>query len=66
MTDTATTDTGTTDDAIVAPEIPRLKTRYNDEIRAKLKEQLSITNVMEVPNFGKIVSDMPGAVDSGT
>lgn len=57
-TDTATTDTGTTDDAIVAPEIPRLKTRYNDEIRAKLKEQLSITNVMEVPNFGKIVINM--------
>lgn len=38
--------------------IPRLKIRYNDEIRAKLQEELSITNVMEVPNFDKIVINM--------
>ncbi len=55
MTDTATTDTATTSPA---PEIPRLKGRYGDELRATLQEQLSITNVMEVPNFEKIVINM--------
>jgi large subunit ribosomal protein L5 len=38
--------------------MPRLKVRYNDEIRAKLQEELTITNVMEVPNFDKIVINM--------
>ena len=55
MTDTATTDTATTSPA---PEIPRLKARYGDELRATLQEQLSITNVMEVPSFEKIVINM--------
>lgn len=55
MTDTATTDTATTS---AAPEIPRLKARYGDELRATLQEQLSITNVMEVPSFEKIVINM--------
>jgi large subunit ribosomal protein L5 len=55
MTDTATTDTATTSPAL---EIPRLKARYGDELRATLQEQLSITNVMEVPNFEKIVINM--------
>ncbi|MCU1489980.1 MAG: ribosomal protein [Acidimicrobiaceae bacterium] len=34
---------------------PRLKTRYNEEIRARLMEQLGCSNVMEVPTFEKIV-----------
>ena len=35
--------------------IPRLKTRYNDEIRPALKEQLGLGNIMEVPRLEKIV-----------
>ena len=37
---------------------PRLKARYNDEIKAQLKEQLGITNVMQVPTLEKIVINM--------
>ncbi len=39
-------------------EIPRLKQRYNDEIRAALKEQLGLVNIMEVPRLEKIVVNM--------
>jgi large subunit ribosomal protein L5 len=35
-------------------EMPRLKSRYNDEIRVQLKEQLGLANIMEVPRFEKI------------
>lgn len=35
--------------------VPRLKAKYNDEIRAALKESLSLGNIMEVPRFEKIV-----------
>ena len=35
--------------------VPRLKQRYNDEIRAALKEQLGLDNIMQVPRFEKIV-----------
>jgi large subunit ribosomal protein L5 len=38
-----------------APVMPRLKQRYRDEIAPALKEQLSITNPMQVPGFEKIV-----------
>jgi large subunit ribosomal protein L5 len=34
---------------------PRLKAKYNDEVRAQLKEDLGLGNVMEVPRFEKIV-----------
>ncbi len=34
---------------------PRLKRLYQDEIQAKLQEQLGLTNVMEVPRLEKIV-----------
>lgn len=50
MTDTATTTS--------AAEIPRLKQRYNDEIRDRLKDELGLGNVMEVPRFTKIVVNM--------
>jgi len=34
---------------------PRLKTRYDTEIRAALQQELGLTNVMEVPRLVKIV-----------
>jgi large subunit ribosomal protein L5 len=41
-----------------APSIPRLKQRYNDEIRAQLQTDLGLANVMEVPRFEKIILNM--------
>ena len=34
---------------------PRLKARYRDEIRARLKEKFAYTNEMEVPRLEKVV-----------
>jgi len=48
MTDTMTT----------AAVTPRLKTRYQDEVKAKLQSELEISNVMQVPTFDKIVINM--------
>ena len=48
MSDTMTTDT----------TIPRLKTKYNDEVRQQLQDQLGISNVMQVPALEKIVINM--------
>ena len=39
-------------------EIPRLKARYNDEIRDQLQEALGLGNVMQVPRLEKIVVNM--------
>ena len=39
-------------------ERPRLRRRYDDEVRAALQEQLGLGNVMEVPRFEKIVLNM--------
>ncbi len=39
-------------------EMPRLKRRYNTDIRAALKEQLGLGNIMEVPRLEKIVVNM--------
>ena len=47
MTDTATT-----------TERPRLRVKYDTEIRAALKEQLGLGNIMEVPRLDKIVINM--------
>jgi large subunit ribosomal protein L5 len=41
--------------AVEAPEKPRLRARYDDEIKARLKEQLGLSNPMEVPRLTKIV-----------
>jgi large subunit ribosomal protein L5 len=38
--------------------LPRLKQRYNDEIRQQLKESLGVDNVMQVPRLEKIVLNM--------
>ena len=47
MSDTTTTTTR-----------PRLRERYDTEIRKQLQEQLGLGNVMEVPRFEKIVVNM--------
>lgn len=38
--------------------VPRLKARYDGEIRDALKDQLGVTNVMQVPRLEKIVINM--------
>ena len=37
---------------------PRLKQRYDDEIRARLKQDLQMSNIMQVPRLEKIVINM--------
>jgi large subunit ribosomal protein L5 len=37
---------------------PRLKTRYSEEIATRLKDQLGLDNVMEIPRLEKIVVNM--------
>jgi large subunit ribosomal protein L5 len=42
-----------------APSVrPRLRQRYDDEVRAELKGALGLSNVMQVPRFEKIVLNM--------
>ena len=47
-----------TDTATAAPPVPRMKQRYNDEIRAQLKDTLGLDNIMQVPGLEKIVLNM--------
>ena len=42
-------------DTIEAPPKPRLRARYDDEIKTALKDQLELANPMEVPRLTKIV-----------
>ena len=35
--------------------MPRLKAKYNTELRAELKDSLGLSNIMQVPRFEKIV-----------
>src|SRR6187200_91610 len=49
MTDTTT---------VVERAVPRLKTKYTDEIKANLQQQLGLGNVMQVPALTKIVINM--------
>ena len=44
--------------AATTTERPRLKTKYDEEIRAQLKETLGVPNVMMVPRLEKIVINM--------
>jgi large subunit ribosomal protein L5 len=37
---------------------PRLKVRYDSELRARLKDELGLRNIMEVPRLEKIVLNM--------
>jgi large subunit ribosomal protein L5 len=39
-------------------EIPRLKSKYNEQIAAQLKDHLGIDNVMQIPRLDKIVINM--------
>ncbi|MBW8825899.1 MAG: 50S ribosomal protein L5 [Acidobacteria bacterium] len=39
-------------------ERPRLRQRYDNEVRGQLKESLGLANVMQVPRFDKIVINM--------
>jgi large subunit ribosomal protein L5 len=39
-------------------ERPRLKQRYEDEVRARLKEQLGYSSIMQVPRIEKITLNM--------
>ena len=41
-----------------APVRPRLKTRYDAEVRGQLKDELHLTNIMQVPRLEKIVLNM--------
>lgn len=43
---------------LAAPVVPRMKQRYNDELRAQLKQELNCENVMQVPTLTKIVVNM--------
>lgn len=42
----------------VETAMPRLKVRYNDEIRSQVQEALGIANPMQVPKLEKIVINM--------
>jgi large subunit ribosomal protein L5 len=44
--------------ATATTERPRLKQRYDREIRAQLKESLGLANIMEVPRLEKVVINM--------
>jgi large subunit ribosomal protein L5 len=48
------TDTPTTTER----QVPRLKARYDEQLRDQLKDQLGLGNVMEVPRLTKIVVNM--------
>ena len=38
--------------------VPRLKQRYNDELRAQLREQLGLSSIMQSPTVSKITLNM--------
>ena len=51
--------TATTEDAVTASTVrPRLKTRYDDEIRAALQQEFDFGNVMQIPGVVKVVVNM--------
>lgn len=45
-------------DAAVSDYIPRLKTKYREEIRAKMREQFKYSNDMLIPKLEKVVINM--------
>jgi large subunit ribosomal protein L5 len=48
----------TTTDQAAATYVPRMKLRYQEELRERLRERLAIGNVMQVPRLEKIVVNM--------
>jgi large subunit ribosomal protein L5 len=45
----------TATESVEAPARPRLRTKYDEEIKGALKDSLGLANVMEVPRLVKIV-----------
>jgi large subunit ribosomal protein L5 len=44
--------------AVAETYMPRLKQRYNDELRGSLKDQLELSSLMQVPRVAKITLNM--------
>src|SRR4051812_4338317 len=44
--------------ATIETYIPRLKERYNDELRSQLQEQLELSSIMQSPTVDKITLNM--------
>src|SRR5882672_238982 len=44
--------------AVTETYAPRLKTRYNDELRSQLQEQLELSSIMQSPTVDKITLNM--------
>jgi len=44
--------------AVAETYVPRLKQRYNDELRSQLKESLELSSIMQVPRVEKITLNM--------
>jgi large subunit ribosomal protein L5 len=44
--------------AVAETYVPRLKQRYNDELRAELKESLGLSSIMQVPRIAKVTLNM--------
>jgi large subunit ribosomal protein L5 len=44
--------------ATIETYVPRLKTRYNDELRSQLQEQLELSSIMQSPTVDKITLNM--------
>jgi large subunit ribosomal protein L5 len=44
--------------AVAETYVPRLKQRYNDELRSQLKESLALSSIMQVPRVEKITLNM--------
>jgi len=51
-------DTATDSTTDTRGTIPRLKARYDQEVRSQLKDELGLGNVMQVPRLSKIVINM--------
>jgi large subunit ribosomal protein L5 len=43
---------------VVETYVPRVKQRYNDELRSRLQEQLGLESIMQVPRITKITLNM--------
>jgi len=44
--------------AVAETYVPRLKQRYNDELRTQLQEQLGLSSIMQSPTIEKITLNM--------
>ena len=44
--------------AVSETYVPRLKQRYNDELRPRLKDELGVASIMQVPRITKITLNM--------